>query len=331
MPSHSHSAIPLALLALAPLAPAQTIFVDTANDVIDFGGAQQVADLPGPDGRISLPEAGLASDNTPGVQTIGFHIPQSEWLYQQFFPGRAVLRPFLGFRVFDTVILDARTQTAFTGETNPEGGGEVVIWQETYLIQSVGGGVFGFDSSSLHLSGGSHNVIQGNTKTGIEVFDSAFNRIGGASAGEGDTGGVIQLDRASDNVVVGNTVQRVRVLGWIANNQPAANNRIGGPTPGERNIITGLGTWNSEGWPSGYAVQLFNAVGTIIENNSIGTTADGLQQGHGATTAGITFTDENRDTTIRGNRIAGILGRRIGTYPGVLGTGIAIGGFGAGI
>ena len=321
----------LMLLLTTSAALAQTIIVDTANDVIDFGGAMQVADLPGPDGKVSLPEAGLASDNTPGVQTIGFHIPQGEWQYQSFFPGRAVLRPFLGFRVFDTVILDATTQTAFTGETNPEGGGEVVIWAETYLIDNVGGAMIGFDNSSIHLSGGSNNVIQANTKTGIEVFDSASNLIGGANPSEGNTGGFVQIDRASNNVVVGNTVQRVRVLGWIGGGQPAVDNRIGGPTPAERNYITGLGTWNSQGWPSGFAVQLFNAIGTVIENNSIGTTPDGLQPGHGATTAGIYFSDENHATTIRGNRIAGILGHRIGTYPGVLGTAIAIGGFGSGI
>ncbi len=332
MNTNSHAVqLLLASTAMAGFTSAQTIIVDTANDVVDFGGAQQIADLPGPDGRVSLPEAGLASDNTPGVQTIGFHIPQSEWEYQQFFPGRAVLRPFLGFRVFDTAILDARTQTAFTGETNPEGGGEVVIWQETYLIDNVGGAVFGFDNSSIHLSGGSNNVIQANTKTGVEVFDSAFNLIGGANPGQGNTGGFIQIDRASNNVVVGNTVQRVRVLGWIAGGQPAANNRIGGPSPGERNYITGLGTWNSQGWPSGFAVQLFNAIGTVIENNQIGTTPDGLQPGHQATTAGIYFDDENDSTTIRGNRIAGILGHRLGTYPGVVGTAIAIGGYGSGI
>lgn len=321
----------LALTGAIRAARAQTIFVDTANDVVDFEGAQMVANLPGPDGKVSLPEAALASDNTPGIQTIGFHIPQNEWLYQQFFPGRAVLKPFLGLRVFDTAILDARTQTAFTGETNLEGGGEVVIWHETYLIDNVGGAVFGFDNSSIHLSGGSNNVIQGNTKTGVEVFDSAFNLIGGTNPGQGNTGGFVQIDRASNNVVVGNTLQRVRVLGWIANGQPAENNRIGGPTPAERNYITGLGTWNSEGWPSGFAVQLFNAIGTVVENNQIGTTPDGLQQGHLATTAGVYFDDENYDTTIRGNRIAGILGHRIGPYPGVLGAAIAIGGFGSGI
>lgn len=327
--------LPLLLLAsigMVRAAGAQTIFVDTASDVVDFGGAQQVADLPGPDGRISLPEAGLASDNSPGVQTIGFRIPQSEWTYQWLFPGRAVLRPFLGFRVFDTAILDGRTQTAFTGETNPEGGAEVVIWQETYLIDNVGGAVFGFDNSSLHVSGGSGNVIQANTVTNVEIFDSRFNLIGGANAGEGNAGGfVVQLDRASDNVVVGNTVDRVRILGWIGGGQPATGNRIGGPTPGERNRILGFGTWNSEGWPSGFAVQIFDAIGTVIENNQIGTSLDGLQQGHQATTAGILFEGENHGTSIRGNRIAGILGHRIGPYPGVLGAAISIYGSGSGV
>lgn len=241
------------------------------------------------------------------------------------FPRSAVLKPFLGFRVFDTAILDAMTQTSFTGETNPEGGGEVVIWAETYLIDNVGGAMFGFDNTSIHLSSGSNNVIRSNTESGIEVFDSGFNLI------SGNTGGFIQIDRASNNVVVGNTVQRMHVLGWIGGGQPATNNRIGGPTPAERNTITGLGTWNSQGWPSGFAVQLFNAIGTAIENNQIGTTPDGLQQGHLATTSGIYFDDENYDTTIRRNRIAGILGHRIGPYPGVLGTAIAINGIGSGI
>jgi len=325
-----HSFFSLAALLLAPMAAAsaQAIYVDTSSDVVDFGGAQRVADLPGPDGKISLPEAGLASDNTPGVQTIGFHIPQSDWQYQQFFPGRAVLRPFLGFRVFDTAIIDATTQTAFTGDTYA-GGGEVVIWQESYLIDNIGGAMFGFDSSSIHLSGGSGNWIHGNTNTGIEVFDSSANLIGGMNPGEGNVGGfVIQIDRASDNVVVGNTVSRVRVLGWIGGGQAAANNRIGGPTPGERNNIIGFGTWNSEGWPSGYAVQLFDAIGTVIDNNQIGTTPDGLQQGHLATTTGIYFDGEHHDTLIRNNRIAGILGVRIGMYPGLLGTAISVYGSG---
>ncbi|MFO1078300.1 MAG: right-handed parallel beta-helix repeat-containing protein [Planctomycetota bacterium] len=319
------------LLAASPLS-AQVIYVDTSNDAIDFGGAQQVADLPGPDGVISLAEAALASDNTPGVQTIGFHVPQSQWQYQQFFPGRAVLRPFLGCRFFDTAIVDGTTQTAFTGDTNPNGG-EVVIWAETYLIDSVGGAIRGLDNSSLHLSGGTGNAVQGNTQTGIEVFDSTANLIGGASPGQGNTGGFIQIDRASDNVVVGNTTKRVRVLGWIGGNQAATNNRIGGPAAGERNHITGLGTMNSQGIPSGFAIQLFDSIGTVIENNWIGTTPDGLQQGDAWTTMGIFFDGENHDTTIRDNLIAGI---RATALPHLgpsyqIGTGIVVYGAGDGV
>jgi len=311
---------------------AQTIYVDTSDDLVDFGGLQQVADLPGPDGKISLPEAGLASDNTPGVQTIGFHIPQSDWQFQQFFPGRAVLRPFLGFRVFDTAILDATTQTAFTGNTYA-GGGEVVIWQETYIINNVGGRVVGFDNSSIHLSGGSNNVIQGNTNSGIEVFDSSSNLIGGANPGEGNTGGFIQIDRANNNIVIGNTAQRVRVLGWVGGGQPATNNRIGGPTPGERNFVIGLGTLNSEGIPSGFAIQLFDSIGTIIENNQIGTTPDGMLQGHPWTTTGIYFDGENHNTTIRNNRIAGILARAVPPHGQgyFIGTAISVYGAGSGV
>lgn len=300
---------PVILVALlCGLARGQVITVNTASDVVDFGGAQRVENLPGPDGRISLPEAGLASDNTPGVQTIGFAVPQSEWEYQWLFPGRVVLRPFLGFRVFQTAIIDATTQTQFTGDTYLEGG-EVVIWQETYIIDNVGGEMRGFDSSSIHISGGSNNIIQNNTATGIEIYDSQFNLIGGALPGEGNTGGTIKIDRASDNVVVGNTYTRVRILGWIGGGQPATNNRIGGPTERERNYITGYGTFSGEGCPGGTTVQIFDSIDTVIEGNWIGTTPDGMGQGSDASTTGIGFEGENHGAIILNNRIAGILAR----------------------
>ena len=322
----------LSLSLLAGPAVAQTIVVDSANDVTDFGGLQQVADLPGPDGKVSLAEAGLASDNTPGVQTIGFHVPPGEWTYQWLYPGRAVLKPFLGFRVFDTAILDATTQTAFTGDTNP-GGGEVVIWSGTYLIDNVGGVIRGFDSTSISVSGGSANAVQGNTQSGIEVYDSPFTLIGGTEPGQGNTSGTIKLDRTSHCVVVGNTTTRVRVLGWVGGGQPAVENRIGGPTPAERNFITGYGTWGEEGYPGGTTVQIFDSIGTIVENNWIGTTPDGLAQGSLASTQGIGFEGENHGVVIRGNRIAGILGHGMGPhYAGwLVGSAIDIYGIGSDI
>ncbi len=306
-----------ATLTLASIASAQTITVNTSDDIVDFGGQQKVADLPGPDGKVSLAEAGLASDNTPGIQTIGFAIPKEEWLYQQFFPGRAVLRPFLGFRIFQAAILDATTQTQFTGDTNPDGG-EVMIWEETYIIDCIGAEVRGFDNSSLHISGGSANKVQGNTLSNIEVFDSSFNLIGGSAPGEGNTGGTIKIDRASNNTLFGNTVQRVRILGWFDGGQPATANRIGGPNPGERNFITGYGTWGEHGAPGGTTLQLFDSQDTIIENNSIGTTPDGMEQGHLASTSGIGFEGKNLRTLILNNRIAGILGHGIDKWSGYL-------------
>lgn len=323
----------VALATTCALAHAQTIYVTTAADVIDFGGAQSVANLPGPDGRVSLAEAGIASDNTPGVQTIGFHVPQSEWTYQWLYPGRAVLQVFLGFRVFDTVILDATTQSAFTGETNPDGGGEVVLWSETYLNDNVGSVVTGFDNTVISVSGGSHNVIRGNTKVGIEIYDSPFSIVGGANPGEGNTAGTIKIDRSHDNLVIGNTAQRVRVLGWIAGGQPAQNIRVGGPTLGERNYITGYGTWSSEGYPGGTTLQVFDTIGVIIENNWIGTTPDGLAQGSLASSQGVGFEGENHDALVKNNRIAGILGHGIGPhYAGwLVGSAIDIDGIGSGI
>jgi hypothetical protein len=305
----------LAIIAglFATTAFAQTIHVTTANDVTDFGGAKQVADLPGPDGKVSLAEAGLASDNTPGVQTIGFQVPQNEWQYQWLYPGRLVLKPFLGFRVFATVNLDATTQTAFTGDTYA-GGGEVVIWAQSYLVDTTGSVVRGFDSSSFSVSGGASNVLQGNTHANIDVFDSPNNLIGGVNPGEGNTCGTIKIDRASDNVIVGNTTTRVRILGWYGGGQPASNNRVGGPTLAERNYITGYGTWSSEGYPGGTTVQIFDSIGTVIENNWIGTTPDGLAQGSLASTQGIGFEGENHDALIKNNRIAGILGHGIGPH-----------------
>lgn len=325
------SVITLVLLAAVSTSSSQVITVDTAADDVDFGGDQTVSDLPGPDGKISLAEAGLASDNTAGIQTIAFNVPKREWDYQWLFPGRVVLRPFLGFRVFQAVILDATTQTDFTGDTNPDGG-EVVIWQETYLNDNVGSEVRGFDSSSFHISGGSDNKVQGNTLSSIEVYDSTFNLIGGANDGEGNTGGTIKIDRASDNTLFGNTVTRVRILGWYGGGQPATNNRIGGPNPGERNFITGYGTWEEHGAPGGTTVQLFDSKDTIIENNWIGTTPDGMEQGSQASTSGIGFEGENHGTLILNNRIAGIRGHGIGRWSGyVFGSAITLYGTGGDI
>lgn len=322
----------LGSFALAPAAIGQTIYVTTAADVVDFGGAQTVANLPGPDGKVSMVEAAMASDNTPGIQTIGFHVPQSEWTFQFLYPGRAVLSSFQGFRLFQPAIIDGTTQTAFTGDTNPAGG-EVVITSGAIVINSVGSLVKGLDSTAITISEGSANRVQGNTLCGIEVYNSPGTLVGGTNPGEGNTAHTIKIDRTSDNVVVGNTCQRVRVLGGGGSEPQAVNNRVGGPSLAERNYITGYGNFNGEGCPGGMGVQIFQANGTIVENNWIGTTPDGMAQGNPATVVGIVVEAISHDTIIRNNRIAGI--KAIGQYPHcggfIYGTGIRIDGTGSNV
>src|SRR5688572_11494891 len=117
--------IVMALIGYLGVANAQTITVDIAGDVIDVDPATATAaHLPGPDGHVSFSEAMIASNNTPGRQTIGFAIPTSEWTYLPwYYPGRAVVHTVGGsyWRASDPVTIDGRTQTAFTGDTNPNG------------------------------------------------------------------------------------------------------------------------------------------------------------------------------------------------------------------
>jgi hypothetical protein len=321
----------LLLFVSTSTALAQTIYVDISDaDVIDVDpNTATVADLPGPDGHISYGEALIAANNTPGRQTIGFRIPTSDWTYLAwYYPGRAVVHGF-GWPVYDEVTIDGRTQTAFTGDTNPNGWEVVIVPPISFIADNCT--LLGVDSSSVSVDG-SNALIEGNTGTmGIEIIGASSG--GSGSVVRGNTAAWIQIDRSNDNVVVGNTVQRVRVLGWYANNQPATNNRIGGPALADRNFITGLGTLNSQGIPNGFAVQLFDSLGTVIENNRIGTTPDGMQPGHPYTTVGISFDGENHDTTIRANLIAGILAHAIPPQgPGYsVGTAISLYGAGNGV
>lgn len=308
----SAASIPFTLLAtfaLGSLATGQTVTVTTTQDVIDVNvSSATVADLPGPDGLVSLSEALIATDNTPGHQTIGFAIPTSDPGFGFLFPGRAVFTSGTGFywRANDAVTIDGSTQTAFAGDTNPAGC-EVLLYGKTLYLNADDSTLIGFDNTSVQVSGSS-SLVEGNTGTSnITLFG------GSGSTLRGNVGGTIKIDRSNGNLVVGNTVQRVRINGF-GTGQPALDNVIGGPGAADRNYLTGYGTWNSEGLPAGAAVELTWTRGTVIENNWIGTTPDGLSQGNLACTMGIQFSTENHEVTVRGNRIAGILGRGTGPH-----------------
>jgi hypothetical protein len=358
-------AIAGALLALtAPLnAGGETITVTTLNDVTDFGGAQQVADLPGPDGVVSFREACTAANNTAGPQTIEFAIPQSEW----WLGGNdAVLRLEDGpFSLNDDeTTVDFTTQTDFTGDTNPNGW-EVGI----YGLQPNAWGVAAIfvNGDNCVIKGlgrvmqrgygvevtGNNNrviscIISGPLYAGVIVQGwpgdpATGNIVGGTTPEErnilsaGNAG--IRVDGPTDNtVVIGNTLVGspfggVEVRGaYCCPDYTPFNTRIGGPTPEEANWIADNGKFGEEGFPLGDQVQVEYAVNTIVEGNIIGTTQDGSERfpnAHGTVGVGIR---ESENTIVRNNLIAGIIKEGVNHHDGEFyGTGVRVYGPDAGV
>ncbi len=342
----------LFLLVLAPLcgaaASAQTITVTTLHDVRDFGGPQRIADLPGPDGRVSFGEAVAAANNEPGPQTIHFAIPPGEyWLVPQIALLELEIGPFI--LSDDGTTIDFRTQTAFAGDTNPNGwevgifGLEPNGWGVAAIIVAADDcTVIGLDDVwqrgyAVEISG-NRNRVQGFTTSGPAILVEGFfglsaatgNVIGGTGPGEGNiVSGITIAAPADDNLVIGNTClgAGIGVVAAPRYGVWARRNRIGGPSPAERNWVAGNGRFGEEGFPFGTQISVEDADDTIVEGNYVGTTQDGLadypvQRG----TVGIGVTN-SRGTLVRGNLVSGML--MIGTnhYQGQrFGTGIEIAG-----
>ena len=335
-------------VTLLPLT-GETITVTTLFDVTDFSGAQQVGDLPGPDGRVSFREAVIAANNTPGPQTIAFAIPVSEfWLI----PNVALLKLEDGaFFLRDAgTTVDFSTQTVNIGDTNPDGpevgiyglepngwgiaaifvnGNDCVIkglgkvYQRGYAVEFVG------DNNRLigsQITGPLHAAIN------IEGYGTTIptgNIIGGTAPGDGNELGSLTIrGPADDNVVIGNIIigGGVSVLGATRYGVSVHNNSIGGPTAAERNVISGAGGYGEEGFPNGAQVAIIDADGTMVEGNYIGTTADGMApypQQIGP--VGVEVYDA-RGTTVQGNLIAGLRTVGINHYAGqIFGQAIHIG------
>lgn len=324
MKTKTLAALVLFLLTLgAGFAQAQTITVNCGLDPIDIDPeTATIADLPGPDGKISLSEAMIVSNNMPGRQTIAFAIPQAEWQWQGLYPGIAVIwtTASIYLTAFDAVIIDGTTQTAFTGNTNPNGA-EVYLFGGNLAFAADDCVVRGLTHMQLRFEG-SRELIEDNTEGSVTLYR------GSGSVIRRHKGGFVMLDQSNDNVVVGSTLLRVRLAGWTAGGFPATGNRIGGPAPADRNYILGQGTWSTHGTPGGFAVQIFDTDSTLLENNWIGVLPDGMTPANPATTLGVGIEDQNSNTIVRNNLIAGILAYSrpfIGT-PQPEGTGIAISG-----
>jgi len=328
---------------LAALVSAQTVTVDLGrDDVVDFGGAQRVADLPGPDGHVSLREAVTATNNTPGPQTIVFAIPTSEWwLYTDL----ALIRlENMLYVSDDETTLDFTTQTAFTGNTN-ELGGEVGLYYagppsaipglwlaaDDCVVRGLDVSLGNNFGNGMWLSGNRNRVL-GCTTTGLlirgDYGGGAFNVVGGTAPGEGNrfSEGVDVLSRANDNVFVGNTFRwGLRISGdtfW----GPCERNRVGGASAAERNVLAGHGRYGEEGLPLGNQLEIFHARDTLVQGNYVGTTADGLAKHPGNSgTGGIVVGLGAQRTLVLDNLVSGIAMAGTNHYQGQrFGTGIAV-------
>ncbi|MBN1301824.1 MAG: hypothetical protein JW995_11475 [Melioribacteraceae bacterium] len=285
----------------AALTSTPDIVVNTTLDVEDFDEPLQIKDLPGPDGLVSLREAIIAANHTPGPQVIGFNIPASD----PGFNGKVFTINFIhqvDCLCGDGITIDGSYQTVFTGNTN-EAGPEI-------MVSGNNSDFHGFSIYSAHnrihniiVNGFSYgiviagddafdNLITGcfvgtdasgcisvpNSDHGIDIRTASNNRIGGLSIEErnivsGNEGqGISVSQSASYNIVQGNFVGTDVTGTKVLPNGMASvfidwetdNNIIGGSQPGARNVICGnnTGIWC---WGSG----------NIIEGNYIGTDCTG--------------------------------------------------------
>lgn len=321
MNTHTLKSTPLVLIAASSFASAQ-ITVTTLEDHTDFTGAQRVADLPGPDGKVSFREAVTAANNTPGPDTIAFAIPQDDWW---LVPDYAVLKLEFGpfFITDDDTTVDFTTQTDFTGDTNPSGkevgifGLEVNGWGVPAILIDAnncvirGLGDVQQRDAAVAIWGGDGNRIVGCVSTVIQIDGpndgpaTTNNIVGGTEPGDANTlEGVEITCWSNDNIVIGNTVRTVSVQGSTYCVRPQRN-RIGGPTEAERNVIYGFGRLSNEGCPLGAGILDIWTRDTIIEGNYIGTTADGMAGVSQRGPSGIEVRDSN-NCTIRNNLISSI-------------------------
>jgi titin len=226
--------------------------------------------------------------------------------------------------------VDFSTQTVNKGDTNPSGpeigiyglepGGQGIaaiyvngdncvikglgyVSQRGYAVRLVGNQnrVIGCQvTGPLNAAVSIEGYMGGPTPTG--------NIIGGTSPGEGNSLSSVRIaGPAEGNIIIGNIVTGggIVVQGAPQYGVVAMNNRIGGPSIAERNVISGAGAYGEEGFPVGSQVKIVDADGTIVEGNYIGTTVDGMQAySPQIGPYGVEVRDA-RNTTIRGNLIAG--------------------------
>jgi hypothetical protein len=238
------------------------LVVTTANDLVD-GDTSSVANLlanQGADGKISLREAILAANSTPGMDEIDFAIGAG---------GLRTLNITSALpAITDAVLIDGWTQPGFAGTP-------------LILLDGVGAGA---NVDGLTLGAGS----SGSTIRGliIDSFSGGGILIRGGSAGNTIIGNYLGTD-ANGLVARGNGTWGIDLNG------AGSGNIIGGSTAAARNVISG----NSLG---AIALNGSGVTGTVIQGNYIGVGADGTTPLGNSGYGGLLILSNSTSTTIGG-------------------------------
>jgi parallel beta-helix repeat protein len=253
------------------------IVVTTTLDIADFGGAEQVSDLPGPDGRVTLREAITAANNTTGPQVIGFNIPTND---PGFVGGVFKIRPIseLPDLTDDGTGINGATQTAFSGNTNPVGP-EVAL--DGSLLSALAGG------NGLTIRSG-NNRVHSLVINGFELDGCCDGGNGilidGIGATQNLVTGCYLGTDASGSFAVANENAGVAIGG------SATANRVGGTDPSNRNILSGN---------TGAGISI-TAEMNLVQGNFIGTDRTGRAAIGGANGGGVAVDIAGDNNTIGG-------------------------------
>src|SRR5438105_5684282 len=175
----------------------------------------------------SLRQAILDANAAPGLDTIGFSIAGTA-------PHTVASRSSL--QIDDPVVIDATTEPGFSGAA---------------VVELTGASMDPPDNALGIMSGGS--TVRG---LAIGGFATAI-AINGGTSGNVIAGNYIGTDASGE-------VARPNSTGVSVANR--SNNRIGGTTPADRNVISG----NGDG-----ILMLFSTINNVIQGNYIGTDATG--------------------------------------------------------
>jgi len=284
---------------LPETASAQATFVvnsigDASDSSIGSGGCNTGATIPGGDPECTLRAAVQEANDDALKDTINFNIPGAG--VHTILPATEIpilSQPVIidgstqpGYTTTPLIELDGTNVAADVVGLAVLGGDSTVrglainSFNESGLLLQTGGqnlvagNHFGTDASGT--------IDKGNGLHGVAIIDSSHNVIGGVNPGDqnvlsgNDDSGVAILNAPStDNLVIGNLIgtdvtglvalgnseDGVAISATFESDTYASDNIIGGPGPGEANVISGNGFWGVEIFFSDRNQVLGNIIG----------------------------------------------------------------------